>query len=292
KTELISQILEKNTPDPVFRDAILSSLGNQELAFLKSILNHPLWQESTIDKAILTEMLSAAILKKGDPAEVATVFALIENEAQNWIQDALVSGFSLPGKEKSLISLKTEPNLFRKIGQYPTEMQNRLTKLSQQFDWPGKPEAENVAEKDTSEADIDPQFMALGRQQYLNTCSGCHGTDGKGMNRFAPPLVNSEWVLGDEKRLIYILLHGLEGPVEVNGKLYDAPEILPEMPSFSVLDNGDLAAILTYIRREWGHQADPVTGGRVGHLRYRSQGKITPWKAEDLLKESSDQTIE
>ena len=52
-----------------------------------------------------------------------------------------------------------------------------------------------------------------------------------GGTRFAPPLIGSDWVLGNEKRLVLLVLHGMEGPVEVNGKLYDAPDILPVMPA-------------------------------------------------------------
>ena len=54
----------------------------------------------------------------------------------------------------------------------------------------------------------EKQQFAMGRKFYLSTCSACHGNDGEGLNRFAPPLKGSEWVLGDEKRLALIVLHG------------------------------------------------------------------------------------
>ncbi len=135
---------------------------------------------------------------------------------------------------------------------------------------------------DTSTRAIDPAVFALGRQHYLTKCSACHGTDGKGLRRFAPPLVDSEWVLGEEERLSLILLQGMEGAVAVNGKIYEEPDILPVMPSFSVIDNNDLAAIMTYIRGEWGHAASPVSARTVGNVRFRSQGKITPWNPREL----------
>ena len=129
----------------------------------------------------------------------------------------------------------------------------------------------------------DRERFALGRQHYLAGCAGCHGNDGAGLARFAPPLAGSEWVVGDERVLIRIVLHGMEGPVEVNGKLYDAPEILPVMPPHSVLDDAELAAILTYIRNDWGNVADPVERGSVGRIRHGSQGQTLPWTAEQLL---------
>jgi mono/diheme cytochrome c family protein len=124
----------------------------------------------------------------------------------------------------------------------------------------------------------------LGRQHYLTTCAGCHGTDGAGMNRFAPPLVGSDWVLGEEKRLALIVLHGMEGPVEVAGKIYDTPEILPVMPAHSTLDDASITAILTYIRNEWGNNAGPLGKRTVGSTRNTSQGRVMPWKAEELNK--------
>ena len=97
------------------------------------------------------------------------------------------------------------------------------------------------------------------------------------------PLVNSEWVLGDEKRLVLILLHGLEGPIDVAGVHYNSPDILPIMPAHSTMDDGDIAAILTYIRNEWGHQASPISRGVIGKTRVTSQGRVMPWTPEDLM---------
>ncbi|MEZ4902758.1 MAG: hypothetical protein R2822_13885 [Spirosomataceae bacterium] len=85
-------------------------------------------------------------------------------------------------------------------------------------------------------------------------------------------MVESPWVLGDEKRLSLIVLHGMEGPVDVAGKLYDAPEILPVMPAHSTMDDGAIAAILIYIRNEWGNSAGPLSKGIVSKTRHTSQG--------------------
>ena len=124
--------------------------------------------------------------------------------------------------------------------------------------------------------------MARGRQQFLNLCASCHGTKGEGLTRFAPPLKGSEWVEGPDYKLAVILLHGMEGPVAVRGKTYDIPEILPSMPSFSTLPDAEIAAIATYIRNAWGNQAAPVEGRQVTGIRFRTQGKIQPWKAGEL----------
>lgn len=92
----------------------------------------------------------------------------------------------------------------------------------------------------------------------------------------------SEWVIGDDQKLAMLPLHGMPGPVEANGKKYDAPDILPEMPSFSTLQNEDIAAIATYIRNAWGNTVDEVTSRTVGSVRFRTQGKVKPWTAQEL----------
>ena len=132
--------------------------------------------------------------------------------------------------------------------------------------------------------DDEQKLFASGRQHYLSTCSGCHGTDGAGLKRFAPPLIGSDWVLGDEKRLSLIILHGMEGPVEVAKKVYDVPDILPVMPAHSTMDDGSITAILMYIRNEWGNNAGPIGKRMVGMTRVTSQGRVVPWTAKELNK--------
>jgi hypothetical protein len=91
-------------------------------------------------------------------------------------------------------------------------------------------------------------------------------------------------VLGDEKRLSLIVLHGLEGPISVDGKRYDVPDILPVMPSHSTMTDGALANILTYIRNEWGNHAGAVGARVVGGTRHTTQGRVVPWTADELNK--------
>jgi hypothetical protein len=74
----------------------------------------------------------------------------------------------------------------------------------------------------------------------------------------------------------------MEGAIEVNGKKYDKPNILPVMPSHSTMDDGDIAAILTYIRNEWGNSGTALTGRNVGSNRALSQGRVNPWTPKEL----------
>ena len=97
-------------------------------------------------------------------------------------------------------------------------------------------------------------------------------------------LVDPVQVLGDPEQLTRILLHGMEGPVAVNGKIYDTPDILPVMPAFNSTPERDLAAVMTYIRQEWGHKASAIDPRTVGGIRVKTQGKVTPWSVTELLE--------
>ncbi len=288
RLEVLKSIVNGHYDKPLIRDAVLSSLTDSEYNFMLAIIEQRFWQEADPDKSIMIEMLAAAATKKGHIRELTGMIGYLEQPdgAMSWKQKAILEGMSLSAMEENLITVKVsrQPGIFLNINILDEAYKHKVQTLTGLFEWPGKPIIRD--EKDTSTIKVNPEQYAYGRKQYLNICAGCHGNDGKGLNRFGPPLRNSEWVLGSEKRLALLLIHGMQGPVTVAGKEYGAPDILPEMPSFSVFDDGKIAAIMTYIRNEWGHKADPVSGRTVAGYRVRGQGKMTPWTAEELMEVS------
>ena len=89
------------------------------------------------------------------------------------------------------------------------------------------------------------------------------------MPRLAPPLRNSQWVLGSEDLLGRIVLSGLKG------------EML--MPAMGTLDDQQLSAILTYVRGAWGHAAGSISPETVARIRSSSHGRAAPWTPAELL---------
>lgn len=117
-------------------------------------------------------------------------------------------------------------------------------------------------------------------------CATCHQPDGKGLDPAFPPLVGSPWVLGSEDRLIKIALHGIHGKIEVNGKVYDPEKGVPPMTAFeSLLGDGEMAAVLTYVRNSWGNKAAPVLPETVKKVRAATKDHTIFWKPEELLKD-------
>src|SRR5258708_2595266 len=93
-----------------------------------------------------------------------------------------------------------------------------------------------------------------GSTQFHSYCAACHQYDGQRMGD-APPLAGSRWVTGPEERLIKIVLHGVHGPMEVDGRTYDQ-----EMPGFGrILSDAEVASLLSFVRRRFGGPSDPIT---------------------------------
>ena len=101
-----------------------------------------------------------------------------------------------------------------------------------------------------------------GRVHYNTYCAACHQRDGKGDNNRFPPLYDSEWVTGKEERLIDVVLNGLQGEIQVNGKTFNGL-----MPPNRHLDDHAIASILTYVRKRFGNESSPVSALKVKELR-------------------------
>jgi len=116
-----------------------------------------------------------------------------------------------------------------------------------------------------------------GSQVYQQVCIACHQATGEGLAGVFPPLVGSEWVSGSDDRLAAIVLHGLMGPIEVKGQTWNG--VMP--PQGATLDDRQIAAVLTYIRSEWGNDSPPVEPATVGGIRETFSGH-PPWTMETL----------
>jgi mono/diheme cytochrome c family protein len=127
-------------------------------------------------------------------------------------------------------------------------------------------------------AEEQKQFE-LGKSVYEATCLACHQPHGMGQEALAPPLVGSEWVAGSDKRLARIVLNGLRGPITVKKQVYEL-----DMAALGILDDDQIAAALTYVRREWGHTAAPVMTATVKKVREETATREDPWTEAELLK--------
>ncbi len=109
---------------------------------------------------------------------------------------------------------------------------------------------------------LDKGIVAGGEKIFNLYCATCHQKDGKGASGRFPPLAGTDWVTGDKKRLIGVILNGLEGNIVVNGESY-----INAMPQHSFLSNEEAANVLTYIRQNFGNKASEVKPEEVKAIR-------------------------
>ena len=138
--------------------------------------------------------------------------------------------------------------------------------------------------KMTAEAPADPKdpkvMRAAGQKLFTVNCVQCHQASGLGQAGQFPPLVASEWVVGDApKRLTQILLHGIQGAIHVKGESYNN-----NMPAWNTLTDKQIASILTYIRSEWGNSAPPIAEADLVAARQETASRNEPWSEAELLK--------
>ena len=107
-------------------------------------------------------------------------------------------------------------------------------------------------------ADDLAESVKRGEAVYNSTCISCHQVNGAGVPGVFPPLAKSDYLMGDAKKAIRTVLHGLEGEITVNGEPYNQ-----QMPSQSHLSDQQVADVLNYVRNNWGNQGSAVTPAQV-----------------------------
>jgi mono/diheme cytochrome c family protein len=105
-----------------------------------------------------------------------------------------------------------------------------------------------------------------GKQVYETTCITCHQRDGGGVPHLNPPLIKTEYVLGDKSRLIQIVLNGLSQPIEIEDETYTNV-----MPAQTQLSDQQIADVLTYLRSNFGNKASAITVAQVKAERAKNK---------------------
>ena len=106
------------------------------------------------------------------------------------------------------------------------------------------------------------QSIAKGKLVYAKHCVVCHQADGGGVMGLNPPLIKTDYVLGDQKRLINIILNGLNQEIEIEGETYANP-----MPGLRHLTDQEVADVLTYVRSNFGNKASAISPSQVKVIR-------------------------
>ena len=167
------------------------------------------------------------------------------------------------------VQLSREPAAFAAIARGTGDLATRAANVLARIEWPGKPGAPAPV---TPLTPAEQARFDAGREVYQNICQACHQPNGRGLERVAPPLVGSVLALAPAEVTARILLNGKEGTIG----------LMP--PLGQTLTDDQVAAALTYVRREWGQTGTPVDPETVKAVRAQTASRTTPWTNDELLK--------
>jgi len=312
----LAAVLERHGLDPVMTDAALSGLRGLEPAVLAVLLSSD--AERTPSREAAVTMVAATIVRSGQESAVADLFTRIPDpDRPAWQRAAVLRGAEvailgavMPGTTPPVrppsaaappcptcpggragpggayafprpadwpaasgrsnapaLRLTREPAGLLAAAAGSDDLSARASALLARITWPGKTGDADAPVALTPE---QQQQFDRGREVYRNICQGCHQPDGRGLERIAPSLIGSAFALATAEIPVRILLHGKEG----------ATGLMP--PVGPTLDDGQIADVLTYVRREWGQGAEPVDAAAVAAIRAASAGRTRPWTEAEL----------
>ncbi|MBM3868769.1 MAG: c-type cytochrome [Verrucomicrobia bacterium] len=257
------------------QDAFLSGLAGRELEVFAAVLKQPAAYSKTLPAALLR-----CVFAERKPARVAQALALIGTLPLRSQQVTLLGSLATHPTvtAKRPIKLDAEPAALAKFAQSKdAAMVKALAWFKNTVVWPGKPGVVVPATKALTNQ--EQLLFDNGRQTYAGLCAACHQPTGKGLEGLAPPLAESEWVLGEPERIVKVVMHGLRGPIKVKGMTYSY-----DMPAAGFLTDEQIAGVLTYVRREWDHEASPVSVDLVKKIRAENKGRTDAWTEAELGK--------
>ncbi|MEE2907215.1 MAG: c-type cytochrome [Planctomycetota bacterium] len=275
--------LDSDPSDKILRTAIIAGARGQEVSLLQSLAMHDTWIGSATDPR---RAMSASIARTAARANVAKQnLALLELLAalppdQEWLAEVVAEEVAKIHRLRSAtprtIELSAAPFDWNGRLEEEADLAGGLLRLIDSHStWPGRPGYQpdiDVSGLDATQA----KLLQKGANLYTH-CTGCHQATGLGLRGFYPPLADSPFVLGHAEPLLGILIKGLEGPLEIDGAIYNQP-----MPPAPVQEDEDLAAIASFIRHSFGNDASPVSIEEVIATRERLKNHEGPLTIELL----------
>ena len=257
------------------QDAFISGLEGREIGLFEVVMKKPTAYAKTLPAALLRCVFSTR-----KPAQVEKALAIIGalplKSQQVTLLGSLATHPTVTAKRP--VKLTAEPASLAKLAKSKdAAMVKALAWFKSTVVWPGKP---GVVVPVVKALTNDQQILFdSGKQTFAGLCAACHQPTGKGLEGLAPPLADSEWVNGDPERIIKVVMHGLRGPIKVKGLSYSY-----DMPAAGFLTDEQIAGVLTYIRREWDHEASPVPLDLVQKIRAETKGRTDAWTESELQK--------
>jgi mono/diheme cytochrome c family protein/glucose/arabinose dehydrogenase len=291
QADTVLRVLLMNGPSSTLRqDAAISGLGGRELEFLEGLLSDPICGPEKKEHASLVKRLAQCVAIEGKPARVDRMLEVASlRKTGDWQQLALLDGLAStvpaavkgrPAPAVKPVRFASQPKGWEALQRIELpEIRERLERVAPMIAWVG--DGRTPAETKVRElSESEEASFKRGKELYMVVCGACHQPHGNGQEGLAPPLKESEWVLGSEARMVRMVLHGVRDAITVKGQKWEL-----NMPAFNeALEDQQIADSLTYVRREWGNTAAPVSVETVKRIRAETAGREDSWTESELLK--------
>jgi mono/diheme cytochrome c family protein/glucose/arabinose dehydrogenase len=267
RVEQAAQLLAHHGRDPFVVDGVVSSLTGLEDQALAQLLTRPGVPEDALG------VLAGAVARGGRPDAVADLWTRIADARRPVAERvALARGVELALSTESFgvrtprrLTLAAAPQPLLARAHERGEIEAVVARLLDGMDWPGKPRKAETVVPLTAE---EQQRFEAGQEIYGRLCVACHQPDGRGREGLAPALAGSPFVTGRAGIMARIVIHGKEGKAL--------------MPPLGTLTDGEIAGVLTFVRRSFGHTASPVDVALVREVRGSALGRERPWTEAEL----------
>jgi uncharacterized protein len=275
--------------DPLLRRHALAALGPNDPSTIAALPG--LITSANSPREQLLVLTIAARSNSNDPVAAALLhFAAANPNPDEHLRQAASLAMRRQGTAILAAALKTEPaeswflgelmEIARRIAASPNRPAIDALLATASDAWKTRiTEAIAGAATPPAPAAELPEHLVEGRNLYMKACIECHQADGNGVPGTFPPLAGSEWVAGDSKTLLRILLGGLYGPITVKGVDYNSV-----MPGHSHVPDEEIAAIASYVRfAHAGKREKSIAPAEVKALRPEIETrKFAPWTVREL----------
>lgn len=118
---------------------------------------------------------------------------------------------------------------------------------------------------------------------YNKYCLSCHGTDGRGQDGLAPPILYSEYLDGPADKLAALILQGLHGSIHVRGVQYDMNLVMPGLKHNPDLGDEEISAIISFVNNAFSKDGRWISPEQVGKVRAQLGDRTELMTEEEVL---------
>lgn len=280
-TELV-EAMANHSNDRVLRSAAISASHGTENDLLEALAWNERWDQPTPDGMTTLQLLVRTILERKNPTSTLELLELLASlpPDRDWMTESIATNIV------DVQRLRTDRPRPLQLDEAPFDWEARLAEtpdvaggllglIDLHARWPGRTGFQIELETEGL-APAEIALLTRGAERYTH-CLGCHQANGRGLRGFYPPLRDSPIVTGDAEPLVALLLHGIEGPLTIDGVTYNQP-----MPPAPFADDADIAAVATFIRASFDNDAGAIAVDEVGRIRSAISDHTGPWTLATL----------